>query len=332
MGHMVESIVWNQKGPPWHGLGKSVYGKKLGPEEICREVGTDWTVHYFPSYIILPTKDEEGNQNKIIHELNRGALVRSSDFRILSDNIPSDWDIRQNIDAARFFCEYVEAGKMEMDTAGSLCEGELVWFLAKIVDDGFDLFGGRDHIDPYLLFVNPHRYGMSSSVSFTPIQVVCWNTMRMSLAKSKGTDRIVKITHRKEFIAEEVKETLGISRQKMKEYKRMAEYLISHKATDEKIRDYIRDLFPIHSSDPEKKKELSLSAKKCIGLVNTQPGADLAPGTWWAAYNSVTHFADHVASKSPDTRLTSAWFGEMRNIKSNALDLALQFAGLSPTV
>ena len=45
------------------------------------------------------------------------------------------------------------AGDMEMHTAGSLQDGQIVWALAK-VKDSFELFKG-DTVESYLLFSNP---------------------------------------------------------------------------------------------------------------------------------------------------------------------------------
>ena len=94
-----------------------------------------------------------------------------------------------------------------MHTAGSLRDGEYVWALAK-VKESFDVFG-EDTIDSYLLFSNPHKYGKSIDVRFTPIRVVCNNTLTMSLeAESKNS---VRLSHRTEFNPDMVKETLGIA-------------------------------------------------------------------------------------------------------------------------
>ena len=106
------------------------------------------------------------------------ALVRSSDNKVLT-NIGQIWNPVQNEEAFEFFSEYVLAGDMEMHTAGSLKGGQMVWALAK-VKESFDLFGG-DKVESYLLFSNPHLYGKSIDIRFTPIRVVCNNTLSLSL-------------------------------------------------------------------------------------------------------------------------------------------------------
>ena len=69
---------------------------------------------------------------------------------------------------------------MEMHTAGSLKGGQQVWALAKI-KESFDVFGKEDTVESYLLFSNPHQYGKSIDIRFTPIRVVCNNTLTFSL-------------------------------------------------------------------------------------------------------------------------------------------------------
>ena len=80
---------------------------------------------------------------------------------ILDNRVDSDWKIVQNRDAANFFCEMVTEGSMNMECAGALDKGRIVWFLAKIRDQSFDIYHNKDQIDSYLCFTNPHRYGMS---------------------------------------------------------------------------------------------------------------------------------------------------------------------------
>ena len=106
------------------------------------------------------------------------ALVRSSDNKVL-DVIGENWNPVQNDEAFNFFSEYVLAGDMEMHTAGSLKEGKMVWALAK-VKDSFTILGD-DQVDSYLLFSNPHQYGKSVDVRFTPIRVVSVSYTHLTL-------------------------------------------------------------------------------------------------------------------------------------------------------
>ena len=71
---------------------------------------------------------------------------------------------------------------------------------------------------------------------------------------------------------------------------------------------------------------MSISASKALDVIHTQPGAQFAEGSWWSAFNTVTYMVDHKLGRSQDNRLTSAWFGQGKKVKADALELAVQMA------
>lgn len=315
MAHQVETMAYAGE-TPWHGLGVPV-SNDLTPFQMMEKAGLDWSVHEVESFV-------EFNGQKI--PTGQKALVRSSDTRVLT-NVGPDWKPVQNEQAFEFFSEYVFAGNMEMNTAGSLRDGQMVWALAK-VKESFDLFGG-DQVDSYLLFSNPHQYGKSIDIRFTPIRVVCNNTLSLSLGMQ--AERQVKIGHRVEFNPSEVKEALGIASEKLAVYKEMAEYLGSKRFTMDKLVEYYNTVFPRTSNKRVQDKKLSVdtlsrNAKQCLDVLESQPGAEYAEGSWWQAYNSVTYITDHVQGRNADNRLYSSWFGGNQARKKDALETAIEFA------
>lgn len=310
MAHMVETMAYAGE-LPWHGLGKEVHSD-LTPDQMLVEAGLDWEVEKIPAFANV-----NGKQVSVGHS----ALVRSSDHKIL-DVISDDWNPMQNRDAFEFFNDFVMAGDMEMHTAGSLRGGQLVWGLAKI-KESFELFGG-DKVDGYLLFTNPHLYGKSIDVRFTPIRVVCNNTL--TLAVNSKVENMVKVSHRREFNAAQVKETLGIAKEKLDKYKEMAAFLGTKRYTGDNVVDYFKTIFPVLTSKEDSKKELSKNASLALDIINTQPGAEYAEGSWWQAFNTVTYMTDHLIGRNADNRLTSAWYGANKNLKVKALETAVEFA------
>jgi phage/plasmid-like protein (TIGR03299 family) len=297
---------------PWHGLGVKV-SNDLTPDQMLQAAGLDWTVEKVPAFANIDGKQVD---------IGRSALVRNSDNRIL-DIVSEDWNPCQNTEAFEFFNDFVAAGDMEMHTAGSLKDGEIVWALAK-VKDSFELFGGRDQVDAYLHFTNPHKYGQSIDVRFTPIRVVCNNTLTLSLnMKSKN---MVKVSHARQFDGDMVKEALGVAKEKLDKYKEMAQYLSQKRFNDENIVDYFKRVFPVVTNKAEAQKELSLNARTALEAIHTQPGAELGEGTWWQAFNAVTYMTDHVMGRTADTRLHSAWYGVNKNLKTKALQTAVEMA------
>ena len=295
---------------PWHGLGTKV-PNDLTPEQMLDAAGLNWTVQKIPAF---------ANINNQQVAIGQSALVRSVDDKIL-DVVSNEWNPVQNQEAFEFFNEFVAAGDMEMHTAGSLKDGQIVWGLAKI-KESFELFKG-DQIDSYLLFSNFHKYGFSTDVRFTPIRVVCNNTLTLSL--NNDVERMAKISHRKVFDPSSVKDMLGIATNKLAKYKEMAQFLGSRKAKEENIVEYFCRIFPVTGSN-EKKKELSKNAELAYNILHTQPGSEYAEGTWWQPFNAVTYLTDHLAGRTADSRLTSAWYGSNRNVKTKALELAIEMA------
>ena len=292
---------------PWHGLGKQVPAD-ISPNDMLKAAGLDWKVNAIPAFAEI-----NGKQVDIGHS----ALVRDVDNKIL-DVITNDWVPNQNEKAFEFFNDFVAAGEMEMHTAGSLKDGQLVWALAK-VKDAFELFNG-DTVESYLLFTNPHKYGWSIDVRFTPIRVVCNNTLTLSL--NTQSSKIVKVSHRREFDGDLVKETLGVAKEKLAKYKEMAAYLGSKRFNDESVVDYFTRVFPVSGS----KKEISKNASIALEIMDQQPGAEFAEGSWWQAFNAVTFMTDHMIGRNADNRLTSAWYGANKNLKTKALETAVEFA------
>ena len=315
MAHMIEMVngvaqMAYAGDVPWHGLGKQV-SPDLTPAQMLDEAGLNWTVAKEQAFVII---------NDEAQEIDRSALVRSSDNKIL-DIVTNDWNPVQNQEAFEFFNDFIAAGEMQMHTAGSLKDGQIVWALAK-VNDSFELFKG-DKIDSYLLFSNFHKYGFSTDVRFTPIRVVCNNTLTLSL--NSTVERMVKISHRKQFQADNVKMMLGIAKEKLQSYKEMAEFLGSKMYKEESLVDYFQRIFPLNTSS-EDKKDMSRNASRAMSLIHIQPGAEFAEGSWWSAFNTVTYMTDHEIGRSVDSRLTSAWYGSNKNLKTKALELAVEYA------
>lgn len=313
MSHEVETMAYAGE-LPWHGLGTEV-SNELTPLQMMQKAGVDWEVE----------------QQKIVTESgieinDKVALVRTSDNTLL-DVTGKDWKPVQNEEAFTFFSEFVAAGDMEMHTAGSLKEGRNVWALAK-VKESFDVFG-EDRVDSYLLFSNPHQYGKAVDVRFTPIRVVCHNTLTFSLQSTSKNS--VKVGHRTAFDADTVKETLGLASEKFAKYKEMAQFLGSRKISAESLIQYYNDVFPTTSRKEEKTPvvvydDLSKAAKMCYDALEVQPGAEFAAGTWWQAFNSVTYYTDHLQGRNSENRLHNQWFGYNQAKKVTAAEKAVAYA------
>ena len=311
MSHNIEIIggvaqmAWSGE-TPWHGLGERV-ADNLTPTEMLKAAHLDWKVEKVP--VVASYKGA-------MLDTTKSALVRDRDSKVL-DIVGNDWNALQNEDAFKFFNEYIERGGMKMHTAGALDEGRIVWALAE-VNDSFEVFNG-DKVDSYLLFVNPHKYGKTIEVKFTPVRVVCNNTLTLALNKKAANS--YSTNHRAVFNSDEVKTQMGIAHNMMSTYKEAALHLGGKRYTNLTLTEYLKSVFNI-----DKEKDLTRPAKIVRDIIETQPGAEFAPGSWWNAFNGVTFAADHVFGNSQDTRLQSSWFGANKAKKDVAMQKALEFA------
>ena len=285
MAHMVETMAYAGQ-LPWHGLGTRV-SENISVDDMLKESGLDWEVQKVPAYAEL-------NGQKIAS--GHDMLIRTSDNTAL-DMVSGNWNPVQNAEAFDFFREFVEAGDMEMHTAGSLQDGKRVWCLAK-VKDSFTI-NGNDQVDSYLLLTNPHMYGRAVDIRFTPIRVVCNNTLTLSLGQK--SDYQVSMSHKKAFDAEEAKSLLGIAKEKLNQYEEMATFLSAKRWTDETLKRYLSVVFP--NTNPNAKMKsfdikdfdqyASKNAKRALEVMPSQPGAEMGRGSFWQAYNAVTYLTDH---------------------------------------
>tara|TARA_R110000737_G_scaffold120443_1_gene152679 strand:- start:385 stop:1413 length:1029 start_codon:yes stop_codon:yes gene_type:complete len=341
MSHEVETMAWAGD-EPWHGLGVKV-DPNLTPLEMQEAAQLDWSVSKRPSYTLdAPEWSEDVG---IMQAENTFHIVRDSDNRILS-HCGRDYLPIQNEDVFKFFKRFTEAGHMTMETAGSLKDGGEIWGLAKISED-FEL-AGDDLIKGYLLINQPHIVGRSMTIKLTPIRVVCNNTLTFAL--QQGGTASFRMPHVREFgndVIEAAEEALGLSSERMTEFRNAATLLSKAKAKHSDVLDYVGEIYQPIMIEEYRKEQRLREEGKAIGLqeplkdklnkfprlvvdaMEHSPGANLksAKGTWWGAVNAVTYVEDHLReSQNKGNALHSAWFGAGANRKSKALDLALQRA------
>ena len=313
MADMVETMAYAYRDDtdiPWHRFGKRCR-TDLTPRQFLKEASLDWRVQLMPSYVWW---------NNSLKPTGDSALIRDSDGAVLT-TVSDGWHPVQNEEAFDFFGEFCFSGDMTMETGGSLRNGKMVWAMAK-VNESFEVFG-HDRVESYLLFSNPHEYGKCIDIRFTPVRVVCNNTLTMALS-GRG-DLSVRLTHRKRFDAELVKKTLGIAHKRLVEYRELATLLGSKRATQENVVEFFTQIFP-HTNKDKANTEMSRVGKQVMDLIPQQPGAKFAEGSWWQVFNACTYAIDHTLGRSPENRLWNAWYGQERTRKIKAMELATDFA------
>jgi len=333
----VETMAWTGE-EPWHHEGVKV-APDLTPEEMMIAAGLDWNVSKRPGYTIDTPK--YGEESGLIQAVDTYHLVRDSDNTILASCGPV-YIPTQNRQVFDFFKKFSTAADFTMETAGSLRGGKSIWALAKVPSD-FEL-PGEDKVEGYLLFHSPHEPGQTLTGRFTPVRVVCNNTLQYAMQSGAANFRMSHIHEFDGKMANKAAEVLGLTQEANAEFKQAAEFLVSKKAKHENVLEFVAHLYqPDVLETRRQERELKAAGKKvgeeaplidefnrysklAVEALEKAPGAHLksAAGTWWGALNAITYVEDHL--RTGENAVYNSLLGVGSKRKSRALDLALDYA------
>ncbi len=119
------------------------------------------------------------------------ANIRSDTNSVLGV-VGKDYHIVQNRDAFEFFDAIVGGGDgILYETAGALGNGERIFITAKL-PDYIRVGNGDDVTEKYIFLTTSHDGSGSITAAFTPIRIVCQNTLNASL---RNMSNVVRIRH-----------------------------------------------------------------------------------------------------------------------------------------
>jgi len=95
--------------------------------------------------------------------------------------VGSEYGVVQNSKAFEFinFIEQVSGVAPKIETAGRLGNGERIFITARLGEDSF--LSPQDAIKNYVVFTNSHDGSGAVMAFFTPIRVICQNTLNMAI-------------------------------------------------------------------------------------------------------------------------------------------------------
>lgn len=305
---------------PWHRL-----GTKLDQPATAREAIEAAGLNYLVE--LKPLKTDDGDEVQ-----TRKATVRS-DTGVVLGVVGNGYVPVQNFQAFGFLDAIVAADGLRYHTAGALGKGEKVWMLAKLPGQ-IQVKNSADIVDKFLLLSNAHDGSAALRVYFTPIRVVCQNTLALAESRSQGQG--VSILHKGDLAAKikEAQQVLGLATRFYDDAAERINRLASHYPTQHEVAAYFREIYP----DPEEGKDNTRAGnirQELHRLFEDGIGHDESSikHSTWVAYNAVTEFVDHVRSgrggndsERTSRRLDSIWFGSGARLKKKAWKLALEVA------
>ena len=312
MAHEIESL-FSVRETPWHGLGHIV---KDAPDldSVLRLAGLDWNVSLQPTFL----SDGTATTQK--------AIIRDTDKSILG-YVGKKYRPLQNTEALNFFETFSKNGLVDFETAGSLQNGKRIWIMAALKSPEMEIVKG-DVVKKYLLLSNGHDGIMGIRVGFTPVRVVCANTL--AGAHNNAESKLISVFHSQRSLdnLELIKDSINIANASFEataeQYRAMAKTAVRK----EHLAKYVDIVFYNNKqaeTDREKlaRENLTENITRLFeyGYGNQMPGVS---GTVWALYNGVTQYLSYEAGRSQDTRLNNLWFGTAQTLNQRAFDTAMK--------
>lgn len=266
---------------PWHKLGTYLGENAVTADEAIVAAGMNWEV----------STQEISCDGSIIPDFK--AIVREDTREVLGIR-KNKYTPYQNKDAFKVLDPFIGLNKAVWHTAGVLGKGERIWVLAKL--PGQIEVTKNDMIDKYFLLTNSHDGSTGIKLMFTPIRVVCQNTLQMALIGGESSIMNVRHTKNHEIKIKQALKIMGLVEKIAEDFENDAKKMYEFKMSDADIDNYLAEVSNIVIEAKEKTKLYAdksyIRYKEYIeGGAGT--GIQGVKGSLWGVYNAVTESVDH---------------------------------------
>jgi phage/plasmid-like protein (TIGR03299 family) len=307
---------------PWHRLGTQV-PPDVTSEQMLKSANLDWEVRKVPATgaRIVKRQGREAIYDRYFVE--RDCVSGETVCPVLGV-VGAQYELLQNHEAFSFFDPFLKPGHASYETAGALGNGDRVWVQVRV--GAPILIAPDDQVNRFVLLSNSHDGRGALSLRFTPVRVVCNNTLNLAL---KDGEHVVNLRHSKkmserladhqiEFLLRVVEETFA----------RAAEQFwkpAGTQATATRRDSYLKAMFPRTTKQErdDEKPKWWVAIEKVLDDPKVTPKQ--TNGSMWALYNAVTRAEDYrkTTEALPEARLERVWFGSGAEKKIKALETAI---------
>lgn len=313
----------------WHGLGQIVTDYPTSAEAI-RFAGLDYEVEKKPLF----TKADmllAGEAGLVVgaEQLDVPdyyATVRTDNNAVLGV-VGKDYEVVQNRDAFSFFDSIVGGDGILYETAGALGDGERIFITAKLPD--YIRVGREDLIEQYLFLTTSHDGSGSITAAFTPIRIVCANTLNAAMHRKSNTVKIRHTSGAKERL-EEAHKLMGICNTLGIQLENIFNQWSKVRITDREVKKLVQlAMIPnkevLLKLQDGRDEELSTAFSNMVdkvcayGVEHDTQQLETTKGTLFGAYNAVTGYFQNVRSyKSDEAKLKSILLGGTAQLRTQA--------------
>jgi phage/plasmid-like protein (TIGR03299 family) len=313
----------------WHGLGKVVQDYPTSAEAI-KHAGLDYFVEKRPVFTYNNHNAVPAIDNILqiadVQVPNFFATIRTDTEQVLGV-VGKDYEVIQNKDAFTFFDAIVGGDGIMYETAGALGKGERIFITAKL--PGYITVGKEDLIEKYLFLTTSHDGFGSITAAFTPIRIVCNNTLNAALRNCSNSIKIRHTQTAKERL-EQAHKVMGIANRLSEDLERIFIRWSKVIITDKSLKKLIQlAMVPnkevLKNIQQGKQDELSTAFKNMCDNVYeyalSDPTQNTATSkeTVFGAYNAVTGYFQNVRMyKNDDAKVKSLLLGGTGQLRSQA--------------
>lgn len=310
----------------WHRLGQQMESGMSIPA-WAEAAGLGWQAVKVPSIANLA-----GPQFDHLPADSRFRAVAERNFVVRSDNghplgyVSDMYQPVQPSEVLDWFGRYIGVDdRFQLDVAGSLKNGEIIWATASY-RDALSIVG-EEH-KARLLMTTTFDGSGSTINKATMTRVVCNNTLDAALAD--GGKATIRTRHNTKFSADKVAAELARIADGFAHYKAMAEAMVAIDMSKETLSQFFKSMLDI----PFDAKPADISGKKMATFqaLSNAYGATVREGTQqgtaWAALNAITRYVDHGKAtrggeNKEEARVLSANFGSGAALKAKAVGLLM---------
>ena len=303
---------------PWHRLGTKL-DKPSNSREAIRAANLDWQVEKYPLHFNTPVGLRNVKGQYVVMRKDLWEKGYGSYFGVVSKG----YQPLQNETAFEFFDSLVGSNAAIYDTAGALGNGERIWILAKL--PYIIRVAGNDICEKYLLLSNSHDGKSSVQMKFTPIRVVCQNTLTMALEQGVT----YRVPHKGNVLEKLNKSELAdFIRNRFSNIEQGFQQMVATPMSRKTIDEYLQLVFPDPVDETDQKAFIKTLSNRQSGMRYFETGCGNqekgVAGTLWAAYNGITEMVDYgEPAQDLDHHLNSIWFGGGYSLKVRAYRIAL---------
>jgi len=322
----------------WHNLGQIISDYPTSAEAI-KHAGLNYQVEKRPLFT-YDTEKYTGDPDTdiIIPEIEVPdfyATIRTDTDEVLGV-VGNDYEVVQNVNAFDFF-DAIVGGKdgILYETAGALGKGERIFITAKLPH--YIRIGRDDLIEQYLFLTTSHDGYGSITAAFTPIRIVCQNTLNAALNNHSHS---IKIRHTASAVdrLKQAHQLLGVTNLLSNELEEVFNSWSKIRITDNAVKRLIQVAMApnkevLQNLQNGKLDELSTNYNNMVSsvmeyaLTNPTQQEVTTKSTLFGAYNAVTGYFQNVRNyKDDESKFKSIMYGTGLQRSQTAFDLCTQFA------